>query len=96
MMNLATGIELEDVSREDILSERDLPESDQFNTTAAVSSPGEHHPRCGAWYTSDDVKVEDCDDFKSTGECDEKEIVREERSDASGSCDDCAPENGNE
>lgn len=46
-------------------------------------------------YTSDDVKVEDCEVFRETGECDEQEIVREERSDAAGFCDDCAAaENG--
>ena len=33
--------------------------------------------------------------FKDTGDCDEKEIVREEKSDAGGFCDDCATaENG--
>ncbi|RYO99795.1 hypothetical protein DL764_006720 [Monosporascus ibericus] len=51
---------------------------------------------CGAWYTSDDVKQEDCEDFKSNGKCDKKEIVREERSEAIGFCDDCPLENGNE
>ena len=32
--------------------------------------------------------------FRDTGDCDEKEFVREEKSDAAGFCDDCATENG--
>lgn len=48
---------------------------------------------CGAWYTSDDVKIEDCEVFRETGECDEQDFVREEKSDAGGFCDDCAAEN---
>lgn len=44
---------------------------------------------CGAWYTSDDVKIEDCEAFLENGECGEKDFVREERSDAGGFCDDC-------
>lgn len=43
---------------------------------------------CGAWYTSDEIKIDDCDEFKSTGECEERNITTEE-SDADGLCDDC-------
>ncbi|XXH02965.1 peroxiredoxin 1 [Hypoxylon texense] len=44
------------------------------------------------WYTSDEVKVEDCDAFDDTGECDQRDLVREEESDAGGLCDDCTRE----
>ncbi|KAI1452032.1 hypothetical protein F4805DRAFT_463203 [Annulohypoxylon moriforme] len=44
------------------------------------------------WYTSDEVKVEDCNAFDSTGNCDQWNLVREEESDASGLCDDCTRE----
>ncbi|KAI1771258.1 hypothetical protein F4818DRAFT_430651 [Hypoxylon cercidicola] len=47
---------------------------------------------CGAWYTSDEVKIEDCDVFDDTGECDQRDLVREEESDAGGLCDDCTRE----
>ncbi|KAI1309926.1 hypothetical protein F5Y03DRAFT_392808 [Xylaria venustula] len=43
---------------------------------------------CGAWYTSDEIKSSDCDDFAETGECEEKNITTEE-SDAEGLCDEC-------
>ncbi|KAI0105825.1 hypothetical protein F4814DRAFT_452207 [Daldinia grandis] len=46
---------------------------------------------CGAWYTSDEVKVEDCVEYDETGECGHKDLVREEESDAGGLCDDCTP-----
>ena len=49
---------------------------------------------CGAWYTSDEVKVQDCGAFESAGECDEREIVGEEESDAGGLCDDCTEHDG--
>ncbi|KAI1632391.1 hypothetical protein F4809DRAFT_92810 [Biscogniauxia mediterranea] len=47
---------------------------------------------CGAWYTSDEVKVKDCDTFETTGDCDQKDIVSEGESDAGGLCDDCTKE----
>ncbi|OTA68684.1 hypothetical protein K449DRAFT_387003 [Hypoxylon sp. EC38] len=47
---------------------------------------------CGAWYTSDEVKVKDCETFDSTGECDQWDLVKEEESDAGGLCDDCTRE----
>jgi hypothetical protein len=43
---------------------------------------------CGAWYTSDEIKTSDCDDFAATGECEERNITTED-SDAGGLCDDC-------
>ncbi|KAI8955041.1 hypothetical protein F4801DRAFT_575047 [Xylaria longipes] len=43
---------------------------------------------CGAWYTSDEIKTSDCDDFIENGECDEMEFTTEE-SDAGGLCDEC-------
>ncbi|KAI8958050.1 hypothetical protein F5Y11DRAFT_54701 [Daldinia sp. FL1419] len=46
---------------------------------------------CGAWYTSDEVKVGDCEEYDETGECSQKNLVREEESDACGLCDDCTP-----
>ncbi|KAL7620583.1 hypothetical protein AAE478_009578 [Parahypoxylon ruwenzoriense] len=47
---------------------------------------------CGAWYTSDEVKLEDCEAFGSTGKCNKKRFVGEEKSDAGGLCDDCTQE----
>ncbi|OTA75291.1 hypothetical protein M434DRAFT_39089 [Hypoxylon sp. CO27-5] len=44
------------------------------------------------WYTSDEVKVKDCETFDSTGECDQWDLVKEEESDAGGLCDDCTRE----
>ncbi|KAI0006499.1 hypothetical protein F4779DRAFT_620514 [Xylariaceae sp. FL0662B] len=44
------------------------------------------------WYTSDEVKVEDCEAFIATGACDQRDLVREEESDAGGLCYDCARE----
>ncbi|KAI2604338.1 uncharacterized protein GGS25DRAFT_525620 [Hypoxylon fragiforme] len=44
------------------------------------------------WYTSDEVKVEDCTAFDSTGACDQRNFVREEESEAGGLCDDCTRE----
>lgn len=43
---------------------------------------------CGAWYTSDEIKTGDCDEYVATGECEERKITTEE-SDAGGLCDDC-------
>ncbi|KAI1355520.1 hypothetical protein F5Y01DRAFT_310961 [Xylaria sp. FL0043] len=43
---------------------------------------------CGAWYTSDEIKTSDCDDFAATGECEERNVTTEE-SEADGLCDDC-------
>ncbi len=43
---------------------------------------------CGAWYTSDEIKTSDCDDFATMGECEERNVTTEE-SDADGLCDDC-------
>ncbi|KAI0452649.1 hypothetical protein F5B21DRAFT_506028 [Xylaria acuta] len=43
---------------------------------------------CGAWYTSDEIKTSDCDDFIENGECDEMDFTTEE-SDAGGLCDEC-------
>ncbi|KAI0018546.1 hypothetical protein F4780DRAFT_750725 [Xylariomycetidae sp. FL0641] len=44
---------------------------------------------CGAWYTSDEVRVGDCGDFEAAGACERRDLVREEESDAAGLCDDC-------
>ncbi|KAI0468560.1 hypothetical protein F4859DRAFT_207448 [Xylaria cf. heliscus] len=43
---------------------------------------------CGAWYTSDEIKTSDCDDFLESGDCDERDFTTEE-SDAGGLCDEC-------
>ena len=44
------------------------------------------------WYTSDEVKIEDCESFDATGECEQRSFVGEEESDAGGLCDDCTRE----
>ncbi|KAI1125293.1 hypothetical protein F5Y10DRAFT_268226 [Nemania abortiva] len=42
---------------------------------------------CGAWYTSDEIKTSDCEEFATTGTCDEKNFTTKV-SDAGGLCDD--------
>lgn len=53
---------------------------------------------CGAWYTSDEVRVDDCAAVKegrgAAGSCDDVIHVSEEKSDASGLCADCTAERG--
>lgn len=51
---------------------------------------------CGAWYTSDAVKVDDCDAVKEgaeeSGSCSGVNYISEETSDASGFCAECTAE----